>query len=333
MSFPRIPTGVKRGWMRLCFVVLCAGCLCPFAVVGSDPAPPPAPARRDVLAALAPAPALGPGQRVPPPRLSRKLRVLLLADKKDHGAEEHDYPLWQERWALWLGGKTASDAAQINLFGPRVPEPEVASGVEGLTVTRAQNWPTPAQFAAADVMVAFCYLPWNAANHAELARFLDHGGGLVLIHSATWTMPGPDEEVAKLTGVGGFTKYRHGPIELKIAAPDDPICRGLPARLHFYDETYWPPTPAVENTHFRTLAASEEAAEPTGNPVAQPIFWTWQPGIGKVFGCVLGHYTWTFDDPWFRVWVLRGVAWAGGQPANCLDGLVLRGARVAESER
>ena len=50
-----------------------------------------------------------------------KLHVVLLADEKDHGPAGnglHDYPLWQKRWALLLGGEEASDEKQVNLVGP-----------------------------------------------------------------------------------------------------------------------------------------------------------------------------------------------------------------------
>jgi type 1 glutamine amidotransferase len=60
------------------------------------------------------------------------------------------------------------------------------------------------------------------------------------------------------------------------------------------------------------------------------MFWTYETGRGRVFGCVPGHYVWTFDDPWFRLLLLRGIAWAGGGSVYRFDPLVLRGARVAE---
>ena len=47
-----------------------------------------------------------------------KLHVVLLADEKDHGPAGnglHDYPLWQKRWALLLGGEKASEEKQVNL--------------------------------------------------------------------------------------------------------------------------------------------------------------------------------------------------------------------------
>jgi hypothetical protein len=72
--------------------------------------------RAEVEAVLAEAP--GP----PAEDQLRTLHVVLLADVKDHGPGAHDYPLWQKRWALLLGGRQAAGDAvkQINLFGPPV---------------------------------------------------------------------------------------------------------------------------------------------------------------------------------------------------------------------
>ena len=43
------------------------------------------------------------------------------------------------------------------------------------------------------------------------------------------------------------------------------------------------------------------------------MVWTFNKGNGRVFGTVLGHYYTTFEDPLFRVLVLRGMAWAAGE--------------------
>jgi len=283
------------------------------------PQPPEPPARSQVEAALA-----------KDCKASGKLRVVLLADKKDHKVNEHDYPLWQERWALLLGGKAASAAEQINLFGPAIPDAKAAAGAENVEVICARGWPTEEQFTSADVIVAFCYLAWNDEKKQQAKRYLDRGGGLVVIHSATWTKPKGDPEVAALVGVGGFTRYRHGTLQLEITATDHPICKGLPRRLSFLDEPYWPPTPPIDPARVTVLAVSQEEDAATKQPSPQPIFWTCRTGRGRVFGCVPGHYIWTFDDPWFRLLLLRGIAWAAGQPATRFDSLVLRGARVSE---
>ena len=294
------------------------------ALGGMAATPPPAPQRVAVEAAVA--------RSETAPGNLRPLRIVLLADRKDHGPEEHDYPLWQERWALLLGGRAASDAAQVNLYGPPVVgDGQTFAGAEKVAVERAQGWPSDAQFASADVIVAFCYLPWTDARKRQVAAYLGRGGGLVVIHSATWTKPKADPEVAALTGIGGFTRYRHGEVRMELAAPGHPISRGLPQTLVLNDEPYWPPTPPADASRVTVLAVTrEKTGDETSQENPQPLFWTCSDGRGRVFGCVPGHYTWTFDDPWFRLWLLRGIAWAAGEVPCRFDGLALRGARVSD---
>ncbi len=54
---------------------------------------------------------------------------------------------------------------------------------------------------------------------------------------------------------------------------------------------------------------------------ARPIMWTFQKGKGRVFASIFGHYTWTLDDPLFRVILLRAIAWAAGEDARRLERL------------
>lgn len=283
--------------------------------------PPLPPLRADVEAALI--------RNMPASGSEKPLRIVLLADRKDHDPGEHDYPLWQERWALLLGGRAASQAKQVNLYGPPDEDRQTFEGAANVAVERAWGWPSDAQFASCDVIVAFCYLQWTAQRKKQLAGYLERGGGLVLIHSSTWTKPEADPEVAALVGIGGFARYRHGEVRVEVAAPEHPICRGLPQTLVLHDEPYWPPTPSVDTNHVIVLAVSHEKTDPEDSQKEpQPLFWSYSVGEGRIFGCVLGHYMWTFDDPWFRLWLLRGIAWASGDLPYRLDGLALRGARV-----
>jgi len=317
----------RLGWVLL---LACLGLAAP-TVFSAHPVPPPPPARSEVEAVLARAePRPSPSPTNSSASL-QKLRIVLLADKKDHGAEEHDYPLWQQRWAQLLTGSATSGTNQVNLFGPPIREGKTIPKVENVEVISADGWPTESQFAAADVIVAYCYLPWTESRREQLTQYLHRGGGLVLIHSATWTMPHADPEVAKLVGVGGFSLFRHGPVQLEITATNHAICQGLPIRVPFYDETYWPPTPRIDLARVTVLAVSREGdgAQPQATS-PQPLFWICPTGRGRVFGCVLGHYTWTFDDPWFRVLLLRGIGWAARLPVSRLDPLVLCGTRVAD---
>ena len=52
---------------------------------------------------------------------------------------------------------------------------------------------------------------------------------------------------------------------------------------------------------------------------ARPLVWTYSKGKGRVFASIIGHYTWTWDDPLFRILALRGVAWAAGAPVGRFD--------------
>jgi type 1 glutamine amidotransferase len=193
-------------------------------------------------------------------------------------------------------------------------------------VETAWEWPSEGQFRTADVIVAYCYLKWNAERIKQVERYLSAGRGLVVIHPASWTEPAPLPDVAKLTGISGYKNYRHGIVDLKITAPEHPICLGLPEKIRFDDEAYWP---AALQTNIEMLATSDEKGEGDTNDVKpQTIFWTHSYGNGRVFGCVLGHNIWTFDDPYFRIILLRGIAWAGGQSPYRFDDFVFRGAAL-----
>ncbi|MBI5683607.1 MAG: ThuA domain-containing protein [Verrucomicrobia bacterium] len=306
------------------FTSLCCWLLGGAVTISVAAPPPPAPALRSEVEAV-----LAKAATTKEP--ARKLRIVLLADKKDHREHEHDYPVWQERWALLLGGRAASKAEQVNLYGPANADAKAAVGAGNVEIACAWNWPTEEQFASANVIVAFCYLAWTDEHQRQIKQYLERGGGLVLIHSATWTKPKASADVAALVGVGGFTRYRHGPMQVEIIAAEYPICRGLPPKLSFLDEPYWPPTPPLAGDRVTALAVSREKPDKESEQTApQPMFWTCQTGRGRVSGCVPGHYTWTFDDPWFRLLLLRGIAWAAGEPSSRFDPLVLRGARVTD---
>ena len=56
---------------------------------------------------------------------------------------------------------------------------------------------------------------------------------------------------------------------------------------------------------------------------AWPILWTVQKGKGRVFASIFGHYTWTLNDPVFRIIVLRGIGWAAGGDPRRFERLAL----------
>jgi len=307
------------GWLTLLAVIAPATCI--IAQTPKAPAPRDAGEVKAVLAKASKGEQQG------------HLNIVLLADVKDHGENEHDYPLWQKRWALLLGGRGSGSAEmQVNLFGRAAGDlNEVGAGAGDVNVTSAWQWPSDEQFKTADLIVAYCYLKWSPERLKQVEGYLSRGGGFVVIHPASWTQPGPSAEVARLLGVGGYKLYRHGDVEMKIADAKQPICLGLPATIGFLDETYFPPTPQVD---IEVAATSVEKEDPNGSKITpQAMFWTHKYGKGRVFGCVLGHYMWTFDDPYFRILVLRGMAWAAGDSPYRFDSVVLRGARVSDGRK
>jgi len=226
----------------------------------------------------------------------KPLRIVLCAGPKDHGPSEHDYPLWQKRWSKLL------------------------ALADGVTVDTAFGWPKPEQFLAADEIVFYSNNPgWSVEHAAELDAFLKRGGGLVFIHYA---VDGHEhvEELAQRIGLawrGGGSRFRHGALDLKFQA--HPLAAGL-GDLHFVDESYWQ---LIGNKNAIQLLASDME-----DGVSQPLMWTREQGKGRVFVSVPGHYTWTFDDPFFRLLLLRGIAWAAGEPIDRFSELSDIGARI-----
>ncbi|MBL9127771.1 MAG: ThuA domain-containing protein [Verrucomicrobiales bacterium] len=267
--------------------------------------PPPARKRSDVDSVLS---------RAPKPEAAPKpLRILLVAGPKDHGPGEHDYPAWQKQWAPLL------------------------AKAENVKVDTAFPWPTPDQWAATDVAVFYLKTQWNAAQLAEVRKFQDRGGGLVTIH---WAI-GCDQEWHDHARHFGLSyksaSYRHGPVDLKLALPDHPVALGLPKVMPFVDEPYWPFI--GDPNQVRVLATSDEFVHrgddrrknPGDDTVRTvPVFWTYEPPgtTSRVFVSIFGHYMWTFDDPYFRLLLLRGIAWAAKAETYRFDGLATDGVRL-----
>ena len=240
----------------------------------------------------------------PPAANPRPLRILLVAGPKDHGKGEHDYPAWQQAWAPLVAKSPA------------------------VTVETAFPFPTTEQFAAADLAVFYLKGKWDAAQLVELEKFQNRGGGIVTIHWAIG-VTGEPLQFAKRVGLAyPAAKYRHGVVDLKLVT-DHPITRGFPATLRFTDESYWPFI--GDTARVRLLGTSDEKAGAGDALLPIPIFWTHEPaGGGRAFVCIFGHYTWTFDDPLFRLLLLRGMAWAAREPVTRFDALATDGIKFNE---
>uniref|UniRef100_A0A7C2JY32 Cytochrome c domain-containing protein n=1 Tax=Schlesneria paludicola TaxID=360056 RepID=A0A7C2JY32_9PLAN len=233
-----------------------------------------------------------------PPEPMRPLRIVLVAGPKDHGPGEHDYPAWQKAWA------------------------ELLAAANDVDVVTAWEWPEKAEFQRADAMVFYQHGDWNAERAADIDAFLDRGGGLTYIH---WAIDGRQQgrEFAQRIGLSalGGVAFRHGELTMQFrTAIRHPIIRNFD-RLALTDETYWKMVGDLPDD--RVLGTAVEEGQP------QPQLWTAEPRNGRVFVSIPGHYSWTFDDPLFRVLLLRGIAWTAREPVDRFNDLVWPGADVA----
>jgi hypothetical protein len=234
-----------------------------------------------------------------PPEKTRPLRIVLVAGAKDHGPGEHDYPAWLKAWG------------------------ELLAAGENLEIVQSMNWPVTEEFRKADVMVYYQNGEWDPHRAADIDAFLKRGGGLVYIHFAVdgqKDAPGFAERIG--LSWGGGAKFRHGPLELSFDKETaSPITRNFDT-LKLVDESYWSLTGNLPKG--RMLASGVEENSP------QPLFWSLERGKGRVFVSIPGHFSWTFDDPLYRVVLLRGIAWAAKEPVDRFNDLVWPGADVVK---
>ena len=228
----------------------------------------------------------------------KPLRILLAFGEKDHGPGEHDYPLWADRWSKLL------------------------ALAENVTTRAHKGWPTAEQFANSDVIIFYSNNPdWNAERKPELDDFIQRGGGAVFVH---WAVEGHESAPALADCIGlasdsRTTKYRHGDLQLSFSPAAHPVTRGF-GPLRFVDESYWQ---LVGDPQRVTILATQiEEGAP------RPLLWTTERGAGRVFASIPGHYTWTFDDPLFRLLLLRGICWSAKEPVDRLSDLATIGARI-----
>jgi type 1 glutamine amidotransferase len=274
--------------------------------------PPTAPAprpRAEVEAALK--------QVAKAPENPKPITLLLSTGKKDHGLNEHDYPKFRAEWSKLLGG------------------------AKNVTIAVADEFPTKELLEKADVLILFNMGLWarDPANMQLIAEHLAKGKGVVSMHSALCLNKPQSTRLAELIGLSwefGISNFRHGEMDLVLGQADHPITKGLPKKIHFLDETYWPLVGDLSRVTL--LGEAEELTNPKDANSAKklyPMLWTREDKEtkGRAFVTLQGHYVWTFDDPYFRAILLRGMAWAGGAEGDEVyrfEPLVLQGVKLAE---
>jgi type 1 glutamine amidotransferase len=244
------------------------------------------------------------------------LNIVLAWGERDSGRPltDHNWPQFATEWETLL---------------KKVPN---------ATVSRAYYFPSDQQWGTADVIVLYLRthtfrveaptdLPsppaagsytWGAAEFAKLDAYLQRGGGLVIMHSATYPDVSFENEWVKRAGLAwkqGTTTYREGNLVIRKEAGMNghPIMFGMPDTMHFLDETYYPmmKTPDSATAPVLVLASTNETFQ--GVTAPRPALWTFSPPgkPGRVYGFIMGHLNASFNDPLFRGILMRGMAWVG----------------------
>ncbi len=241
---------------------------------------------------------LGPITRKEP---SRDLNIVWVwGIDKLHAKETHEYAWVMDRY--------------VNRLLPRVPR---------VTVTTSMFFPKKELWEKADLVVFYLW-PRRKWDYGLIDAYQKRGGGLVFIHMAV--MQGSGAELSKRIGLA-WDLRRDGtkwgvlptPVTLTDAALKSPIFKGFPKKFHLADELYWrlKGDPAGVTALMTAPAGPRIANKPLPGPPKiedldgkkWPVMWTKEVGPGRVFVSLPGHNYFTFNDPFFRIILLRAMAW------------------------
>jgi hypothetical protein len=142
-----------------------------------------------------------------------------------------------------------------------------------------------------------------------LPGFVEEGGGLLLLHPAIWfnwfDWPAFNRD---LVGGGSRSHEELREFEVRLAASDHPVLRGVPTTFRITDELY--------RTELDPGVVSEVLA--TGRSLSTgaefPVLWTRTRGSGRIVGLTLGHDGAAHEHEAFRKLLANSVSWLKGTP-------------------
>lgn len=190
--------------------------------------------------------------------------------------------------------------------------------------------------------LVICNFGWNAAPWTEetqkaFEKYMQKGGGLVVIHAADNSFP-QWIDYNKMIGLGGwgdrtekdgpYVYYNnegqlikdtsagkagsHGPqheFMIEIRDSEHPITKGMPAKwLHTTDELYDRLRGPAEN--MKVLATTFSSKDMKGSDRHEPMLMTINYGKGRIFHTPMGHIDYSVECVGFITCLLRGSEWA-----------------------
>ncbi len=215
--------------------------------------------------------------------------------------------------------------------------------VPRVTITPVYYWPTQEQWDKADLIVFYLQPHHDGASgfkngtepegdirsvwdYDTIDTYQKRGGGLIFIHFAVFE--GTGVELAKRIGLAwgkddpANKTTTSGAVVTMNVTPEghkSPILKGFPNAFDLHDELYWPLV--GDQSKITTLLTAQgskgmgqrDRYPQDGPPILDgkqwPVAWTKEVGKGKVFGTILGHNFFAFNDPYFRIMLLRAMAW------------------------
>jgi len=181
---------------------------------------------------------------------------------------------------------------------------------------------------------------WSENTKSNFERYVQNGGGVVVIHEANNAFP-EWKEFNEMIGLGGWGKRneksgpyyywkdgeyvkdftpgaagKHGkpvPYIVNMRNKKHPVTKGLPVKwLQKNDELYGNLRGPAEN--IEVLATAFSTKETGGTGKEEPVLFTIRYGKGRIFQSVMGHVkpgqTAAMESIGFQVTFARGVEWA-----------------------
>ncbi|MBL8861239.1 MAG: ThuA domain-containing protein [Planctomycetes bacterium] len=140
------------------------------------------------------------------------------------------------------------------------------------------------RLSGAQVLVLSTNQPIAEPDARAIVEFVEKGGGLLLLHPATWRNWPDWKEHAELCGGGSSSHEAFAAFDVTVLEPRHALCVSVPATFRIEDELYrFEPAPDARGV--TTLARGRSLS----SGAEYPVLWTLARGRGKVVGFTLGH--------------------------------------------
>ncbi|MEO7154082.1 MAG: PVC-type heme-binding CxxCH protein [Planctomycetota bacterium] len=141
---------------------------------------------------------------------------------------------------------------------------------------------------------------------AALDKFYADGGGLVLVHPATWfNWNDWPEYNARWVGGGARSHEKYGEFEVRVVDAAHPLAKGVSATFRVADELYETTLdPTRAKTHVIAVGHSLSSGK------EYPVLWTVERARGRTACLTLGHDAAAHELDAYRAMYVNAIRWA-----------------------